>query len=322
MKTLHKFFNKVVVPWVQLVWEKHYSNGKIPNHTLKGSFWWRGNLRLLDKFKGIASVLVHKGDTCSLWHDLWGGSTRRQSLPQLFSFARKRQITVARARDTEELAHLFTLPLSEEAFQQLLVLVGDLNALLDITANDVWSYIWGSPIYSSVKAYKQLIGSKQVHPCYLWLWKASAQKKHKVFFWLLLKDRLSTRNILRRKHRVLPSYNCVLCNHQVEETVDHLFLLCPFALECWNLIHIFIPLGAPCDVLYSFKDQLQVNFFMDIIILMCWTIWMARNDLILRGQQPTLLLAAPCFKFEFALVVLRAKVSMKQSMVTWIESVM
>jgi hypothetical protein len=117
----------------------------------------------------------------------------------------------------EELAHLFTLPLSEEAFQQLLVLAGDLNDMLDTDANDVWSYIWGSPIYSSVRAYKQLIGSRQVHPCYSWLWKASAENKHKVFFWLLLKDRLSTQNILRRKNRVLPSYNCVLCNQQVEE---------------------------------------------------------------------------------------------------------
>jgi hypothetical protein len=58
-----------------------------------------------------------------------------------------------------------------------LVLGGDLNDLLDTTADDVWSYIWGSPIYSSVKAYKHLIGSRQVHPCYSWLWKASAQKK-------------------------------------------------------------------------------------------------------------------------------------------------
>jgi hypothetical protein len=117
---------------------------------------------------------------------------------------------------------------------------------------------------------------------------------------------------------VLPSYNCVLCNQQVEESVEHVFLLCPFALECWNLIHIFIPPGAPYDILHSFKAQLQVNCFMDIIILMCWTIWMSRNDLIFRGQQPTLQLAAQRFKSEFALVVLRAKASRKQSMVTWI----
>jgi hypothetical protein len=72
-------------------------------------------------------------------------------------------------------------------------------------------------------------------------------------------------------------------------------------LECWTLIHIFIPPGAPYDVIHSFKGQLQVNFFMEIIILMCWIIWMARNDLIFRGQQPTLHLAAQRFKSEIAL---------------------
>jgi hypothetical protein len=83
MKNLHKFFNKAKIPWVQLVWEKHYSNGKLPNHTLKGSFWWRDNLRLLQKFKGLTSVFVHKGDTCSLWHDLWDVEEKSDYLGEL-----------------------------------------------------------------------------------------------------------------------------------------------------------------------------------------------------------------------------------------------
>jgi hypothetical protein len=33
-------------------------------------------------------------------------------------------------------------------------------------------------------------------------------------------------------------------------------------------------------VMHSFKTQLQVSFFMDIIILMSWCIWMVCNDLI------------------------------------------
>jgi hypothetical protein len=32
LKNLHKFFNKIDTPWVQLVWEKHYQNGKLPSH--------------------------------------------------------------------------------------------------------------------------------------------------------------------------------------------------------------------------------------------------------------------------------------------------
>jgi hypothetical protein len=40
LKNLGKFFNRADIPWVHLVWEKHYSNGRLPNHTKKGSFWW------------------------------------------------------------------------------------------------------------------------------------------------------------------------------------------------------------------------------------------------------------------------------------------
>jgi hypothetical protein len=35
MKNLHKFFNKLDIPWVHLVWEKHYRNGKLPSHIKK-----------------------------------------------------------------------------------------------------------------------------------------------------------------------------------------------------------------------------------------------------------------------------------------------
>jgi hypothetical protein len=63
LKNLHKFFNKLDIPCVHLIWEKYYSNGKLLNHTMKGSFWWRDILRLLPKFKELASVVVHLGDT-------------------------------------------------------------------------------------------------------------------------------------------------------------------------------------------------------------------------------------------------------------------
>jgi hypothetical protein len=88
LKNLNKFFNKVDIPWVQLVWEKYYANGKLANHTMKGYFWWRDMLRSLDIFKGLVTISVHKGDTCFLWHDLWGGSISSQGFPQLFSFAK------------------------------------------------------------------------------------------------------------------------------------------------------------------------------------------------------------------------------------------
>lgn len=109
---------------------------------------------------------------------------------------------------------------------------------------DKWMYSWGSSFFASAKVYKILVGHSDVHISYKWLWKSQCQPKHKVFFWLLIKDRLNTRNLLRRRNMPLNSYNCVLCNMLVEETSNHLFLDCSFARMCWANIDIDIPLNA------------------------------------------------------------------------------
>ena len=36
----------------------------------------------------------------------------------------------------------------------------------------------------------------------------------------------------------LENYNRVLCNDQAKETIDHLFIDCPFALEAWQSINL------------------------------------------------------------------------------------
>ena len=38
MKNLDKFYNKKETPWVNLVWEKHYKNDKLPGAMKKGPF--------------------------------------------------------------------------------------------------------------------------------------------------------------------------------------------------------------------------------------------------------------------------------------------
>jgi hypothetical protein len=49
--------------------------------------------------------------------------------------------------------------------------------------------------------------------------------KHKVFFWLLLKDRVSTRDILRRRNQPLDIYSCELCLRQRLKAPTHSSLL-------------------------------------------------------------------------------------------------
>ena len=152
----------------------------------------------------------------------------------------------------------------------------------------IWRFTWGTN-FSSSQAYKYLVGHHQVHNVYRWLWKCLCQPKYKVFFWLLIKDRLSTRNILRRKNMHLESYNCVLYLQNTEETCQHLFLQCPFAKQCRRIIHIGIPLNEDFHEIVDYlRDRLQSQFFMAAVILICWAIWSARNDLIFKGIQPTI----------------------------------
>lgn len=117
----------------------------------------------------------------------------------------------------------------------------------------------------------------------------------------------------------LPDYSCVTCLAAVEETLVHLFIHCPFAQSCWSLLGLQIGYGGAFDTLEQLKLQLGVPFFMEIIVLMCWCIWMQRNDLMFKGIQPSQDSCRSHYVKEFVLVILRAKSRYKPLMSSWLE---
>lgn len=223
------------------------------------------------------------------------------------------------AASSPQLHDLFHLPLSAEAYDQFLDFSVVIQSLQLQPTPDIWSYVWGSSTFSSNKAYKFLIGHRQIHPVYRWLWKLACQNKRKIFFWLILKDRLSTRALLRRRNMQLPDYSCVLCHHNVEEDLAHLLFHCSFASACWSTLSVIIPSTPdPCAVVDSLKLQLGLPFFLEIIVTMCWSIWMMRNDAIFRGLPHSVRRCKQMFKTKFALVKLRAKARLRPSLDSWI----
>lgn len=318
IKHLHKFFNREDIPWVSLIWEKYYSNGSLPGTRKVGSFWWRDIIKLLYKFKGMASVMVGDGKSCLFWEDMWGDEVISQKFPELHSFARNKNVTHATAQSHQPFHSMFHLPLSQQAYSQMIALQ-DIMQITQLTGEpDKWSYIWNNQSFSVRKAYKHLSGHTNIHQAFHWLWKTSCQSKHKVFFWLVLKDRISTRGLLKRKGMILPDYSCVLCGNATEESLIHLLLHCPFAEQCWGKINTQINRSLdPLQMLTSFRDQLGVPFFMEIIILMSWAIWRARNDFIFRAINPTIQLTIMNFKDEWRLLLLRAKKSYSPMIDQW-----
>jgi hypothetical protein len=64
---------------------------------------------------------------------------------------------------------------------------------------DVWFYQWGEK-YQSRQFYKHLHAHLTAPPFYSWIWKSACIMRTKTFAWLLLSDRLNTRDILIRRH--------------------------------------------------------------------------------------------------------------------------
>ena len=211
LKNHHKFFNRMDLPWVNLLWDNYYANGAVPDNKKKCSFWWRSILKLLTEYKGLASVQIQDGKSVQLWSDLWNGNIRSLSAPQLFSFTNDQAITVKSAWNLPELHQLFQLPLSEQAYQQFLILSEELAEFNLNNSPDLWTYIWGNQSFSTRKSYKVLIGHSPTHPSFMWTWKSKCQPKHKVFFWLLLQGCINTRGRLRERNMDLDSYTCENC---------------------------------------------------------------------------------------------------------------
>jgi hypothetical protein len=268
LKQLMKFFNKEDIPWVALIWESYYEAGSLPSMAKKGSFWWKDILKLLDRFKGLAKVNINNAKSCFLWSDLWNDKVPMIAYPELYSFTKSKNAILAEAITSDNILNLFHLPLSQQAFGQLSQLQQDLQQITLNDNSDSWTCLWDSRKFTVAKAYMHLKGHRTIHPGFKWIWKSSCQNKHKVFAWLILKDRLSTRELLRRKHMDLPDYNCVLCHQTIEESIFHLLIGCPFATACWNWLGLQITnQGELLLCLESFRDQLQVPFFMEVIIL-------------------------------------------------------
>lgn len=116
MKFLHKFYNKADLPWVHLLWDKYYSDGKMPGDKVVGSFWWRDIMKLNTQYKGLASVQPGIGDTVWFWQDLWNGHMPLHQYPKLFSFARRQNLSLQSVWSTSDIYGPFHLPLSEQAF--------------------------------------------------------------------------------------------------------------------------------------------------------------------------------------------------------------
>nr|TKW31626.1 hypothetical protein SEVIR_2G117900v2 [Setaria viridis] len=120
----------------------------------------------------------------------------------------------------------------------------------------------------------------------------------------------------------LDSNICEMCIHQKREMVTHLFLRCNFAKACWNSVGIsFVSTRSSVHIFNQIRRHLNTSFFMEIIILMSWSIWTTRNDWTFNNVDPLISGTRSKFLTELSLVAShRMNSVLSQECLDWIHS--
>jgi len=70
------------------------------------------------------------------------------------------------------------------------------------------------------------------------------------------------------------------------------------------------------------REQVNQNFFMMMVILMCWAIWTVRNDQIFKGIPPDVTRARAVFASELKILALRVKTKRTVEFDLWIQNLL
>lgn len=127
--------------------------------------------------------------------------------------------------------------------------------------------------------------------------------KVKFFAWLLLMDRLNTRNVLRQRHKHFEEgYNCVMCHENMEEMTMHLFFECSSNIMRWYIVNIQWNIqGSLFQMLARQKSTSNSPYLLDIVMIVDWSIWKERNAYIFNGNAPSVVAWKAIFKSEVKL---------------------
>ena len=177
----------------------------------------------------------------SLWKDVWINEIPlMESHDHLFSFAKDEDISLAQYYNNYDHADNFMLPLSMEAGTELDNLREIMEGInLEAMGTDEWILCWGDVDFKPQKFYKYMFRNVLTPTCITSIWKSKCIMRHKVFAWLMLNDRVNTRDLLLRRHfNIGDDHDCPMCNMGVVETNAHLFYECPFAVKCWEVVGI------------------------------------------------------------------------------------
>ncbi|WVZ79331.1 hypothetical protein U9M48_026922, partial [Paspalum notatum var. saurae] len=125
-------------------------------------------------------------------------------------------------------------------------------------------------------------------PSAKFVWGSGAPPRVQFFTWLVLKGRLQCRENLAKKH-IVDDGCCEFCPG-VSESMAHILLECPFAVEFWRRIGCFSVLPGNVAEMHTMAcpPHVPTARFSAFLQLCCWHLWKRRNEAIFREELKTL----------------------------------
>ena len=114
--------------------------------------------------------------------------------------------------------------------------------------------------------------------------------KIKIFLWFLNRKEILTKdNLIKR--RWIGCKKCVFCD--ADESVEHLFIKCPFARDIWRLLHFTFNVYPPTSIANLFgswlngidsvtKSRIRIG-----VAAILWALWNCRNDIVFNKLNST-----------------------------------
>ncbi|CAH9127052.1 unnamed protein product, partial [Cuscuta epithymum] len=167
----------------------------------------------------------------------------------------------------------------------------------------VFRKVWrweASGRFSVRSCYRRLAGDIQVEGWVGWteMWNCRLPPKIKSFFWQLCSDCLPTTKNLRSR-MVNCQEVCGLCGKD-DESVLHLFVRCPVAIEGWKAIGWDVNGAAGGNFLHCLELIFQAKKKPELekVVWGCWGLWEERNRRVWQNKTlnaSQVMFSASCF---------------------------
>ncbi|KAJ0751570.1 putative reverse transcriptase zinc-binding domain-containing protein [Helianthus annuus] len=296
--------------WRKVIWGFHNNSSawsSVPGRLALPGIWKQVakiihdlstlNINLPDLFRGIPG----NGSDISFWHDCWVLDVPlEQKFPVLYALESNRHVCIADRISVQSGSVVLHFNWrrqfnSAEEFSESGELMRVLNSVSLHTGPDRWAWAIDATGSFSVKSLRGLMQKKGYSGTgQRFAWNNWALLKLNFLPWRVFLGRLPTLVALRNRNVQVPSVNCPICGND-EETIEHLFIACPFAQQLWDVVSRWVKISAlflleRSDLIYFHSHVRGSGRWKKVIYLVMqavvWCTWRARNDLVFNRKQP------------------------------------